>query len=136
MGGRASDKADPATAASNPVRELAGLDKTIHYPPRLGIMCSLARCCGLGFGSLRRLTGLSQGNLLYHLNVLQDAGYVEVLRATLDDKRLFAASATEAGCAALAEHWRTLERLRCQLRRWKPEEPSKRERASLRELGF
>ena len=56
-----------------------GLDRVIHERARLGVLTSLAaHPGGLVFGDLRRLCGLTDGNLSRHLQVLQEAGLVEV----------------------------------------------------------
>jgi len=56
-----------------------GLDRVIHERARLGVLTSLAaHPKGLVFGDLRRLCGLTDGNLSRHLQVLQEAGLVEV----------------------------------------------------------
>jgi DNA-binding transcriptional ArsR family regulator len=56
-----------------------GLDRVLHEKARLGILTSLStRPEGLLFGDLRRLCGLTDGNLNRHLEVLREAGLVEV----------------------------------------------------------
>ena len=56
-----------------------GLDRTIHERARLGVLTSLvANPKGLAFGELRRLCGLTDGNLSRHLAVLAEAGLVEI----------------------------------------------------------
>ncbi len=56
-----------------------GLDRTIHEKARLGILTSLiSRPDGLSFNDLIRLCGLTQGNLSRHLQVLEEAGLVEI----------------------------------------------------------
>ena len=56
-----------------------GLDRVLHEKARLGIMTSLVtRPEGLLFGDLKRLCALTDGNLSRHLDVLHDAGLVEV----------------------------------------------------------
>jgi DNA-binding MarR family transcriptional regulator len=56
-----------------------GLDRVIHERARLGVLTSLtAHPKGLVFSDLRRLCGLTDGNLSRHLAVLQEAGLVEV----------------------------------------------------------
>ncbi|MBV9996539.1 MAG: transcriptional regulator [Caulobacteraceae bacterium] len=58
-----------------------GLDRVIHERARLGVLTSLAaHPKGLVFGDLRRLCGLTDGNLSRHLAVLQEAGLVEVTK--------------------------------------------------------
>ena len=56
-----------------------GLDRVQHEKARLGIMTYLVtRPVGLLFGDLNRLCALTDGNLSRHLDVLHDAGLVEV----------------------------------------------------------
>jgi DNA-binding MarR family transcriptional regulator len=58
-----------------------GLDRVIHERARLGLLTSLAaHPKGLVFADLRRLCGLTDGNLSRHLAVLQSAGLVEVTK--------------------------------------------------------
>lgn len=58
-----------------------GLDRTMHEKARLGVLTSLvAHPKGLVFGDLKRLCGLTDGNLSRHLQVLQDAGLVKILK--------------------------------------------------------
>jgi DNA-binding transcriptional ArsR family regulator len=58
-----------------------GLDRIIHERARLGILtCLAAHPKGLAFGDLRRLCGLTDGNLNRHLAALQDAGIVEMTK--------------------------------------------------------
>ena len=56
-----------------------GLDRVIHERARLSVLTSLARYPkGLRFNDLKALCGLTDGNLSRHMQVLQDAGLVEV----------------------------------------------------------
>jgi DNA-binding MarR family transcriptional regulator len=56
-----------------------GLDRVMHEKARLGVLTSLvAHPKGLPFADLKWLCGLTDGNLSRHLQVLQDAGLVEV----------------------------------------------------------
>ena len=56
-----------------------GLDRVLHEKARLGIMTSLVtRPEGLLFSDLKRLCSLTDGNLSRHLDVLREAGLVEV----------------------------------------------------------
>ena len=58
-----------------------GLDRVIHEKARLGVLTSLiAHPKGLVFADLKRLCGLTDGNLSRHLQVLQEAGLVEILK--------------------------------------------------------
>jgi DNA-binding MarR family transcriptional regulator len=56
-----------------------GLDRVLHEKARLGIMTSLVtRPEGLIFAELKRLCALTDGNLSRHLDVLREAGLVEI----------------------------------------------------------
>ncbi len=56
-----------------------GLDRVIHEKARLGIMTSLlTRPEGLAFTDLKELCSLTDGNLNRHLDVLNEAGLVEI----------------------------------------------------------
>ena len=74
-------------AKSNPAKAQTGrfayegLDRVIHEKARLGVLTSLiAHPKGLIFADLKRLCGLTDGNLSRHLQVLQEAGLVEILK--------------------------------------------------------
>jgi DNA-binding transcriptional ArsR family regulator len=56
-----------------------GLERVLHEKARLGIMTSLVmRPEGLLFSDLKKLCSLTDGNLSRHLDVLREAGLVEV----------------------------------------------------------
>src|SRR5262245_3357606 len=58
-----------------------GLDRAIHEKARLGVLTSLmAHSRGLAFVDLKQLCGLTDGNLSRHLQVLQEAGMVEIVK--------------------------------------------------------
>jgi DNA-binding transcriptional ArsR family regulator len=64
-----------------------GLDRVLHEKARLGIMTSLVtRPDGLLFGDLKRLCALTDGNLSRHLDVLREAGLVEIWKG-FDNRR-------------------------------------------------
>ena len=75
--------ATPKNPPSEPSGRFAyeGLDRVIHEKARLSIVTSLAtHPKGLPFNDLKGLCSLTDGNLSRHLQVLQDAGLVEVLK--------------------------------------------------------
>jgi DNA-binding MarR family transcriptional regulator len=56
-----------------------GLDRVMHEKARLGLLTSLiAHPKGLSFADLKRLCELTDGNLSRHLQVLHEAGLVNV----------------------------------------------------------
>jgi DNA-binding transcriptional ArsR family regulator len=76
-----SDSAGRDGAGDNEQGRFAyqGLDRVLHEKARLGIMTSLvSRPEGLLFVELKQLCDLTDGNLSRHLDVLREAGLVEM----------------------------------------------------------
>jgi DNA-binding PadR family transcriptional regulator len=61
--------------SSHPV---ARLDDVVHQRVRLGLLSILADLDRADFTFLRNTLQLSDGNLFRHLQVLEEAGYIEV----------------------------------------------------------
>jgi len=56
-----------------------GLERVMHEKARLGILTSLVtRPEGVRFGELKQMCALTDGNLSRHLDVLRQAGLVEI----------------------------------------------------------
>jgi DNA-binding MarR family transcriptional regulator len=56
-----------------------GLDRVIHEKARLSVLTSLVgHPKGLVFGDLKQLCALTDGNLSRHLQVLEDAGLIDI----------------------------------------------------------
>ena len=56
-----------------------GLDRVLHEKARLGILTSIvSHPAGLKFSDLKALCALTDGNLNRHLDVLKEAGLVEL----------------------------------------------------------
>ena len=68
---------------SHPVNDL---DDVIHQRVRLGILAVLAESRRVDFGYLRRALEVTDGNLLRHLQVLEEGGYVRIEK-TFEGKR-------------------------------------------------
>lgn len=59
-----------------------GLDRVIHEKARLSILTSLvAHSKGLTFGDLKQLCDVTDGNLSRHLQVLEEAGFVSIVKS-------------------------------------------------------
>jgi DNA-binding MarR family transcriptional regulator len=59
-----------------------GLDRIIHEKARLSVLTSLlGHPKGLLFSTLKDLCGLTDGNLSRHLQILQDADLVEIVKS-------------------------------------------------------
>lgn len=89
-----------------------GLNRTIHERARLGIMASLAaHADGLLFPDLRRLCDLTDGNLNRHLQVLEDAGLVDVKKEGQGRGSQTWCRLTRRGREELASYVAALERV-------------------------
>jgi len=89
-----------------------GLDRVIHERARLGVLTSLAaNPKGLTFGDLRRLCGLTDGNLSRHLTVLQEAGLVEVTKGFERNRPQTLARMTAEGRVRFLEYLEVLDRV-------------------------
>lgn len=65
---------------------LAEIDQLIHAPSRLRVMTYLYVVDSIDFVYLKRLTGMSWGNLSTHLTKLEEGGYIS-LRKSFQDKK-------------------------------------------------
>jgi DNA-binding MarR family transcriptional regulator len=58
-----------------------GLDRIMHERARLGVLTALlANPKGLPFAMIKKLCGLTDGNLSRHLEVLEDAKLIEITK--------------------------------------------------------
>jgi len=87
-----------------------GLDRTIHEKARLGILTSLlVNPNGLLFGELKQLCALTDGNLSRHLQILEEAGFVEVWKGFKDRRPQTLCRITSAGRQRFREYLNVLE---------------------------
>jgi len=71
-----ADPSAPTLDSINGGSSTLELDHLIHARARLGIVSSLAVKGSLAFTGLRELLGVTDGNLMSHVNKLEQAGYV------------------------------------------------------------
>ena len=89
-----------------------GLDRIIHEKARLGILTSLvANPKGLPFGDLKQLCGLTDGNLSRHLQVLQEARFVEILKSFENNRPHTLCRITSSGNKRYLEYLTVLEQV-------------------------
>lgn len=89
-----------------------GLDRIIHEKARLGVMTSLiGHPKGLAFGDLRQLCGLTDGNLSRHLQVLQEAGLVELKKTFENNRPLTTCRITAKGRKQFLAYLEVLEKV-------------------------
>lgn len=85
-------------------RGLAGIDRVIHEPARLAVATILSVVESADFLYLQRETGLTKGNLSFHLAKLEEAGYVAIEKTYKGRIPLTLVRLTEAGGDALREY--------------------------------
>lgn len=89
-----------------------GLDRVIHEKARLGLLTSLiAHPKGLAFADLKQLCGLTDGNLSRHLQVLQEAGLVEVTKGYEGNRPHTSCRLTKIGRRRFLDYLAVLEQL-------------------------
>jgi DNA-binding transcriptional ArsR family regulator len=89
-----------------------GLDRAIHEKARLGVLTSLmAHPAGLTFVDLKHLCGLTDGNLSRHLQVLQEAGMVEIIKGYERNRPLTQCRLTAAGRQRFLDYLAVLEQV-------------------------
>jgi DNA-binding MarR family transcriptional regulator len=88
-----------------------GLDDTVHQRVRLGILTVLAESRRADFGYLREALELTDGNLSRHLQVLSDAGYVNLDKTIEGNRPRTWVSATKEGRRALGSELASLRTL-------------------------
>lgn len=90
-----------------------GLERAIHEKARLGIMTSLmTRPEGLSFTELKELCDLTDGNLNRHLDVLSEAGLVDVRKDQGRERRSrTVVKVTAQGRTRFLEYVNQLERV-------------------------
>ena len=74
--------ADPKNLSSADLQ----IDRVIHEPARLKILAYLSVVKSADFVFLLSRTGLTYGNLSFHMTKLEEAGYIEVDKE-IEDKR-------------------------------------------------
>ena len=89
-----------------------GLDRVIHERARLSILTSLVtNPKGLTFNDLKQLCSLTDGNLSRHLNVLETAKLVEILKGHDHNRPLTVCRITSSGRKRYLEYLSTLEQV-------------------------
>lgn len=89
-----------------------GLDRVMHERARLGVLTSLlAHPKGLSFPTLRKLCGLTDGNLSRHLEVLETARLIEITRTVTDARSQTICRITTSGRKRFLGYLAVLERV-------------------------
>lgn len=104
-----------------PFEEIANLDKLIHEPARLAILTALSACESADFIFLRRLTGLSNGNLSIQISKLEEAGLVDIQKQIMNKRSNTNICITEAGTKTIQHYWEQINAIKASAENWKPE---------------
>lgn len=85
-------------------------DPIITNPGRLTILTALCGKVPLDFVTLRRMTGLTDGNLTTHARKLASAGFIRMDKTVCRGKKVTSITLTDKGQQALENHLDTLTR--------------------------
>jgi DNA-binding transcriptional ArsR family regulator len=87
-----------------------GLDRIIHEPARLSVLTSLV-AYPRGLGELKQLCTLTDGNLSRHLQVLKEAGLIDIAKSFLDNRPHTLCRITAEGRRRYLDYLATLEQV-------------------------
>ena len=88
------------------------LDSVIHERARLSVLTSLVtHPKGLGFADLKSMCALTDGNLSRHLQVLQEAGLVEISKGFEHNRPQTVCKITSEGRRRYLEYLTVLEQV-------------------------
>ncbi len=89
-----------------------GLDRVIHEKARLSIVTSLAtHPGGLVFNDLKDLCALTDGNLSRHLQILSEAGLIQIWKGFKDNRPQTMCQMTADGRKRFVEYITVLENI-------------------------
>jgi predicted ArsR family transcriptional regulator len=89
-----------------------GLDRVIHERARLSVLTSLiTNPKGVTFADLKQLCSLTDGNLSRHLQVLEKAEMVEIVKGLDRNRPLTVCRITASGHKRFLEYLETLEQV-------------------------
>ena len=87
-----------------PEDPLAEIDALIHAPSRLRVMTYLYVVDSIDFVYLKRMTGMSWGNLSTHLTKLEEGGYISIRKSFQDKKPKTMIQMTDEGRQAFRRY--------------------------------
>jgi DNA-binding MarR family transcriptional regulator len=103
---------EPKPRSNEPTGRFAydGLERVFHEKARLGIMTSLvSQPRGVVFADLKELCHLTDGNLSRHLQVLHEAGLVEIWKGYHNNRPQTLCRITDQGRRRFFEYINVLE---------------------------
>jgi len=88
------------------------LDRIIHEPARLRIVMILSAVDEADFNFILSTLGLTRGNLSSHMDRLERAGYVSIIKSFNGKIPHTSYRMTETGREALSRYWKALDEIR------------------------
>jgi DNA-binding MarR family transcriptional regulator len=102
----------PSRKAASPRFAYDGLDRVIHERARLSVLTSLVtHAKGLLFGDLKQLCALTDGNLNRHLQVLEEAKLVSIVKSVQNNRPQTFCRITALGRKRYVEYLAVLEQV-------------------------
>ncbi|MEN6415850.1 MAG: transcriptional regulator [Armatimonadota bacterium] len=89
----------------------SGIDETIHQKNRLAIMAHLAAVGESDFLTLKKILGLTDGNLSVHSAILEEKGLIEAEKSFVGKKTRTVLKITPDGRKAFEAYLKELENL-------------------------
>jgi DNA-binding MarR family transcriptional regulator len=86
-------------------------DLVIHAPARLQIAALLCAVTNAEFATVRDAVGVSDSVMSKHLKLMEEAGYVRLIKASLDGRVRTRLAMTGKGRTAFAAHIQALQAL-------------------------
>jgi DNA-binding MarR family transcriptional regulator len=93
------------------IQLLEEIDQLVHSPARLMVLTYLYVVESVDFVYLRRLTGLTWGNLSTHLSKLEEANYVAMEKEFRGKKPSTMIHLTDQGRAAFREYKKSMQQI-------------------------
>ena len=88
------------------------VDKVIHEPARLRIMMILSGIDKADFNFIVSTLEMTRGNLSSHMDRLEQAGYIEILKSFNGKMPQTSYRLTKIGERALSKYWKTLDEIK------------------------
>ena len=107
-----SSKKNARSSADQAPFAYEGLDRLIHEHARLSVLTALiTNGAGLAFNDLKRMCNLTDGNLSRHLQVLEEAGLITILKGIEGNRSLTLCRITTDGRKKYIEYLSVLEQV-------------------------
>jgi hypothetical protein len=91
-------------------------NRLVHEPARLAILTVLSSCESADFVFLRRVTGLTKGNLSVQLVNLEQAALVVITKEIVERKMRTTVKLSKRGATEIREYWQTMDAIRARMR--------------------